>query len=300
MFYDIFAGIREVLDKKSSLSSPNILTVNPSSQLCYHEGKQLGACVRQVWFDKTEAPKTNPISLKARMAGFAGNWWEDWFVDQIKHLGIFEGSQIIATDVSKVVKGFIDVSIINPTTGNIELIEVKTYDGSNYYGAKGVLGTKAEAPTPKMNHLLQAFRYLLIYKDEVDAINLCYIDRACGDWYKYKQFRVTLIEDDSGDLYPKIETLWNNGYHMYTLPKVTASGIELAENKLLNHLMDNTVPDRDFIEVYSSEVVNSKFLDGNVPKYLYDKWQKNPEDNPIGDFQCKYCPYFNGTCKEYD
>lgn len=300
MFFDIFGAIRGNLEKPAKLKRPNLVTINPSSQVCYNsEGKQIGACLRQVWLDKTHHTKTNVISLKARMAAFSGNWWEDWFIDQLKQTHLYEDSQFIASDPSRLMKGLVDVSFTNPKTQNIELIEVKTYDGSNYIGAQAVLGTKSISPKPRMSHLLQAFRYLLIYREDVDAINLCYIDRACGDWYKYKQFRITLIE--VGDkLCPFIETNWNNNYHSYTEVDVTEAGIDQAELSLLEHLGSNRIPMKEYTESYSSTEINEKFLDGKIAKYLFDRWSKDPENNPIGDFQCKFCAFSNGTCKSYD
>lgn len=300
MFFDIFGEIRKNLEKTPKLKRPNLLTINPSSQVCYGpQDQQLGSCLRSVWLDKTQQTKTNAISLKARMAAFSGNWWEDWFIDQLKQTHLYESSQFVASDPSRMMKGLVDVSFNNPISGKIELIEVKTYDGSNYIGAQAVLGTKAKAPKPRMSHLLQAFRYLLIYRDDVDAINLCYIDRACGDWYKYKQFRITLVEVD-GELSPYIETNWNNSLYTYVEVDVTESGVDKAELSLLDHLAENRIPMKEFKEEYSSEEISQKFLDGDIPKYVYDKWLKEPDANPIGDYQCKFCAFSNGTCKSYD
>ena len=300
MFFDIFGEIRSNLEKPAKLKRPNLLTINPSSQVCYSpSGVQLGSCLRSVWLDKTNQPKTNSISLKARMAAFSGNWWEDWFIDQLKQIHVYEDSQFVASDPSRLMKGLVDVSFTNPKTNKLELIEVKTYDGSNYIGSQAVLGTKSKAPKPRMSHLLQSFRYLLIYKDDVDAINLCYIDRACGDWYKYKQFRVSLVE--VGDnLCPKIETNWNNGYYSYTEVDVSEAGIDQAELSLLDHLGENRIPMKEFKEEYSSTEINERYLDGDIAKYLYDRWIKDPENNSIGDYQCKFCAFSNGTCKSYD
>ena len=299
MFFDIFGEIKNNLEKKPKLKRPSLLTINPSSQVCYSNGKQMGSCLRQVWLDKTAHEKTNEISLKARMAAFSGNWWEDWFINQLKELHIYEDSQFIASDPSKLMKGLVDVSFTNPKTNKLELIEVKTYDGSNYYGSQSILGTKSIAPKPRMSHLLQSFRYLMIYADEVEAINLCYIDRACGDWYKYKQFRITLV-DVNGKQCPYIEYNWNGVYHSVVDPDVSDVGINEAEDKLLEHLSNNTIPMKEFTEVYTDTQVNDKYLDGDIAKYLYDRWSKDPENNPIGDFQCKYCAFSNGTCKAYD
>lgn len=300
MYFDIFGEIRKNLDKKSKLSRPNLLNINPSSQVCYSpDGKQIGSCLRQVWLDKTGHPKNNTVSLKAKMAAFSGNWWEDWFVEQLRYAGVFEGTQITASDPARLVKGLVDVSIINPLTNKLELIELKTYDGSNYTVSQAILGNKTNKPKPNMKHLLQAFRYLLIYQGEVDCINLCYLDRACGDWYKYKQFRIELIEINEV-LYPNIITTWNNEYCTYILEEVTDTGLYLAEDTLLEKLHTNIIPTKEFIEEFSKEEINEKFLDGEIPKYVYDKWLKDPDNNPIGDFQCKYCPFSGGTCKSYD
>lgn len=300
MYFDIFNEIKTNLEKPRALSRPNLLTINPSSQVCYtSEGKQVGSCLRSVWLDKTNQTKTNAFGLKGRMAAFSGNWWEDWFVNQLKETHLYEDSQIIASDPSRFMKGFIDVSFKNPLSGSTELIEVKTYDGSNYYGAQAVLGTSTAPPAPKVSHLLQAFRYLMVYSEEIEAINLCYIDRACGDWYKYKQFRITftVLKDRT---YPKIETIWKDEYYSYINRDVSKEGIDEAEAKLLSHLMESKIPMKEFQETYSNEVIGTRFLDGEIPKYKYDKWLKDPENNPIGDFQCNYCPFSKGTCKNYD
>ena len=90
MFYDIFESIKINIDQPRALTSPSLFNINPSSQVCFNDdGKSVGACLRQIWFDKTKSvTKTNNISLKAKMAGFSGNWWEDWFIDQMKALHI--------------------------------------------------------------------------------------------------------------------------------------------------------------------------------------------------------------------
>lgn len=299
MYFDIFNEIKNNLEKPRTLSRPNLLTINPSSQVCYTaEGVQVGSCLRSVWLDKTNQERTNSFGLKGRMSAFSGNWWEDWFVNQLKETHLYEDSQIIASDPSRFMKGFIDVSFKNPLSGKTELIEVKTYDGSNYYGAQSVLGTSTNPPAPKVSHLLQAFRYLMIYEEEIEAINLCYIDRACGDWYKYKQFRITFTTLN-GRTYPKIETIWKEEYYSYINKDVSKEGINEAELKLLEHLMENKIPMKEFHETYPNEVIGTRFLDGEIPKYKYDKWLKDPENNPIGDFQCNYCPFSKGTCKNY-
>lgn len=303
MFYDMFGNIRKNITKEKSLKRPIIGTLNPSSQVCYDindNNKQIGACLRQVWFDKTNQPKTTELNPSTRMAGFSGNWWEEWFINQVKELGIYDDQQINATVPIKMVKGFIDISFMNPNLqGKLELGEVKTYNGSNYSVSQNIAGTAKIKPSPKLAHLLQAYRYLIIYKDEVAAINLFYIDRSCSDWYKNKQYRITLVES-KGILYPKIETTWNNEYYTYVETKVSDKGIELAEDELIQYLKSGEVPPKGYIPIYSEDMIEVLFEKGQIPQYLYDRHTKDPTGYPLGDSQCLYCPYNKGTCASYD
>lgn len=300
MFYDIFESIKNNIEKPRSLSRKSLFSINPSNQVCFNDdGKSVGSCIRQVWFDKTgNALKSNTVSLRAKMAAYSGNWWEDWFIDQLKEIRVYEDDGVLATDSSKFVKGLIDVTFTNPNTNKIELVEVKTYNGSSWAAAQNIHGTSKITPKPKMSHLLQSFRYLMIYKSEVEAINICYIDRSCGDWYKQKQFRISILEID-GRHYPNIECVYNDQLYSSIEPDITIEGINEAENKLIEYLSNDEVPPKDYIEQYDSQTIIHKHMNGEIPDYIYKKWQKNP-DTPIGDYQCLYCPYYGGSCSNYD
>lgn len=301
MFYDIFSNIKTNIEKPRSLTRQPLFSINPSSQVCFNsEGKSVGSCLRQVWFDKTgNAEKVNPVSLRGKMAAFSGNWWEDWFINQLKEIHVYEDSNVIATEPSKFVKGLVDVTFTNPITEKIELVEVKTYNGSSWAAAQNIHGTAKIPPKPKLSHLLQAFRYLIIYKEEVEAINICYIDRSCGDWYKHKQFRVTLLEVDD-KYHPHIECIHNEELQAHVEFDVSIEGISLAEDKLIEYLSTSEVPPKDYIESYDTSTIIKRYMDGLIPEYIYKKWQKNPDTTPIGDFQCVYCPYYGGSCSSYD
>lgn len=299
MYYDIFKDIRQNLEKDNTIPTRTILSLNPSSQSCYDTGVQVGTCVRQIWLDKTDQIKTNPLSLKAKMSGFSGNWWETWFINKIKELGYYHNSQFPATDPQHLVKGIVDLSFINPHTNLIELGEIKTYDGSNYKTATSILGNTKVAPKPNTKHLLQAFRYSLIFKDQIKTNNLFYIDRACGDWYKYKQFKIELIELND-NIYPKIITIWNDKYYEYIEKSISSLGIYLAEEILLNHFSTGTVPQKDFVEEYDLQTIIELHSKQEIPEYLYNHYKKDPINNKIGSVACRYCPFAKGTCSSYD
>ena len=298
--YDVFNRIRQDLNKDNDVPTKTLLNLNPSSQVCFdlNTNKSIGTCLRQVWFTKNDVEKSNKVPV-VNISHLAGNWYEDWFITALKEAGLFYKAGFPATDVERLVKGIVDVALLNPTTNEKELGEVKSYDGSNYYGAQTILGTKTISPKPRDKHLLQAFRYSLIFEEQFKTNNLFYIDRACTQWFKNKQFKIELIEI-SGNVYPKISTIWNDEYFQYTDTRISKQGIYKAEETLLSHFMQNTVPPRDFDEEYSEETIQAKLELKEIPDYVYNKYKRDPLNNPIGDSSCKYCPYAKGVCKTYE
>ena len=301
--YDVFTKIRNNLEDSRRIPTRTLLTLNPSSQVCYDmQGNQLGSCLRQVWLEKNDQPKSNAIGVNAVMAGFSGNWWEDWFITQLKSIGVFHSSGFPLTDVERLVKGIVDVSILNFTDNSIELGEVKTYDGSNYAASSTILGSMSTPPKPRDKHLLQAFRYSIIAAKipdhSIKVNNLFYIDRSCGAWYKNKQFRIELVVLD-GITFPQITTVWKDEYYSYVDTRISDAGVYSAEEKLLEHFGSGEIPDKEFIEAYTEEMIKAKALSGDIPDYVMKKHNRDPVNNPIGDFQCKYCAFSKGTCATY-
>ena len=297
--YDVFTKIRNNLETNNRIFSKTLLNLNPSSQVCFNSsGESLGTCLRQVWFTKNDFEKSNIMPV-SNISNFAGNWFEDWFILQLKETGLYYSSSFPATDVQRLVKGIVDVALRNPNDESIELGEVKTYDGSNYYNSQIILGTKTVPPKPRDKHLLQAFRYSLIFKEQFKTNNLFYIDRACSQWFKNKQFKIQLNEIN-GISYPKISTIWNNEYYEYTDTRISDKGIYAAEESLLNYFVINEVPPRSYVEEYDQETINKKIELKEIPDYLAVKNKRDPVNNPIGDSNCKYCPYAKGLCKTYE
>lgn len=300
--YDIFTRIREGLEAKESRRIPTktLLNLNPSSQACIDlsTNENMGTCLRQIWFNKNDFERTNTMPVN-NISNLAGNWYEDWFVSELKNCGLYYNSSFPATDPQRLVKGIVDIALLNPVSSEIEIGEVKSYDGSNYYGSQSVLGNKTIKPKPKDKHLLQAFRYSLIFKETIKVNNLFYVDRACSTWNKNKQFKIEL-NTINGISYPKISTVWNEEYYEYTDTRISDKGIYLAEETLLEYFGTNTVPPRDFIEEYSSAIIEEKYASKEIPDYLYTKHKRDPLNNPIGSSSCKYCPYSKGLCKTYE
>lgn len=301
MFLNIFDTIEKLFSDDNLLESTgNLPTLSPSSQVCYSAqdpGVQLGSCLRQVWFDKNNYTKTRAIKPHVRMAGYIGERWEEWLESFLKESGLFVQSQVPAVDSSQFVKGIVDSVVINPLTNKKELVELKTYDGSSYISMQTICGTVKTQPKPRMTHLLQAFRYLLIYKDQVDAINILYVDRSCSGWYKNKQFRVTLYNFD-GKVYPSVQYDWNGSLYTHIEKNVTEDAIYNTEKTLQSYLLSGEIPPCDFKETYTSEEVEYNYSKGLIYKTQYEKYKKDPSES-LGDFQCNLCSYSGGTCARY-
>lgn len=302
---NIFEAVRSNLEKDNRIPTKTLINLNPSSQVCYTEsGVQVGSCLRKVWLDKTDKPKTNKIGLNAIMAGFSGNWWEEWLINQVREAGLYHSSQVALTDPSRLVKGIVDLVTKNPQSNFLELNEIKTYDGSNYNVSSSLLGNSKLKPKPKDAHLLQLVRYLiclLLDNSSITVGNLLYLDRACGPYSRNKQFQVTL-EKIGDDHYPKIVTVDHKGeYYEYTDFRISVNCLLNTEETLLGYLSSNTIPPKDFKEVYTKEEIIAKHEANEIPDYIFKSWQKDPEINTIGDYQCRYCPFGNkGTCFNWE
>jgi len=304
MFLDLFDSISKInkdLDSNKLTAEPIFSFLTPSSQVCYSAktNQQLGSCSRELWFEKNNYPKTNiKNSEHVKMSAYIGNKWEDWFVDNLKLLpNTFITTQVLATYPENFVKGFVDVLIKNPISTKFELIEVKTYDGGSFFSAE-IYGDDYKKPTPKIKHLLQAFRYLLIFKEKVDAINLVYIDRSCTSWFRNKQFRITL-EEFSGNIYPKIEVMHKGNFITYVNSEVTEASIINSEKNLLTNIRTNTIPPKDFKASYTPQEIEEKYKAGLIYKSSYTRYKNDPLAVSLGDFQCEYCPFSKGTCEKY-
>ena len=82
--YDVFTKIRNNLETNNRIFSKTLLNLNPSSQVCFNSsGESLGTCLRQVWFTKNDFEKSNIMPV-SNISNFAGNWFEDWFILQLK------------------------------------------------------------------------------------------------------------------------------------------------------------------------------------------------------------------------
>ena len=289
------------IDSKKSES----IYLYPSEAMSYSlvdEGKPIGSCIRQVWFNKKKAPISNPKSSYNNFIFVAGHMWEDWLVNQYKDLNIFLDRSVKLVDNDLSISCEIDILHTNPITGLTEVTECKQYNGSNFYAAKDLLGSKNSLPKPKDQNLLQCVKYLLVLKKyNINTVNLIYLDRSCSNFYNNKQFTIYLQGDK---IY--YDTYFANELMTIEVTEFTTTSLLEKDAALLKLLELNYAPDPDYFISYNEKTLELDYKWGNITKTSYEKIKKgqsNIEDN--GSWICRYCPYGKNsqtgisTCVEF-
>lgn len=293
--YNIFENIQRNLEiEKPRLKTDKIPTHAPSSSMCYSaiDGEPIGTCIRSAYLRKTGIQPSNPVGMYVRMAQEAGKIWEQWIIDQYKDLGIYVDHSVRVLSLEYRSGGEIDILHTNPNTNELEISEIKQYNGSNFYAASSLKGNSKQAPAPKDQNLLQCFEYLLATKDTIKRINLVYIDRSCGAWFNNVQFVISLVEI-KGLYYPEISYYdKNNSIESYTDFRINDKVIMEKRDQLEALLDIEQIPPKDFKVSYTAQEIEVAHARGEISKTKYNKWRES--NTPIGDWQCQYCPFGPG------
>lgn len=294
--FNIIQAIVENLSTPSPIKTQRIPTHMPSSAMCNSavDNKPIGTCLRASYFSRMEYPVSNPMGIYTKMTTEAGKLWESWVIDQYKNLGIYSSHSVKLYDPLTFISGEIDIVHYNPLTNEIELSEVKQYNGSNYYAAKELKGSKDSAPKPKDANLLQTFVYLLMCRNtnqNIKFINLVYIDRSCANIANNVQFRISLKELNN-ECYPHIEYFdYQDNLQEYTDFRITEKNL-LAKNEALDQAVEKEeVPDKEYMYSYPANLINQLHLSKEISAIKFNKWVADPVKNNIGDWQCTFCKY---------
>lgn len=265
------------------------LYLHPSSAMCQtFDDKPLGACIRQVYFDKVGAKVTNPPGSYNIMVTDSGNMWEEWVREKYKRLGIYRDHSVKLIDNTYSISCELDIVHTNPETDKLEVTEVKSYAGHNYSALKEILGTGAIPPKPKDQNILQVVKYLLVLQRYgIDVVNLLYIDRSASNFWNNKQFILYL---DGSDVYYK--TLFKGEWLEVREPRFDANSLIEKDQALLQMVEMGVVPPKDYYPQYTRDILEKEFVEGKVTKTNYQKVLKDEIDvSTLCSYQCRYCPY---------
>lgn len=294
--FNLFEAIKNNLLRPNDIKTDRIPTHMPSKAMCYSviDKKPLGTCIRAAYLSRLHYPVSNPLGIYTKMTTEAGKLWETWITDQYKQLGIYLNHSVKLYDPVSFISGEIDIVHYNPENGEVELSEIKQYNGSNYYAAQELTGTKNQHPRPKDQNLLQSFTYILSCRNtenNVKYINLVYIDRSCASYSNNVQFRISAYEAN-GEVYPQVEYFNSNGeVTSYVDYRITENALN-SKNETLDACVEaERIPLKDFNHQYPPAIIDDMLRKKEISEARYRKWQQDPAKNPIGDWQCRFCPY---------
>ena len=312
----LFETINNGLMAEAPLETQRLPTFYPSAASCINEenGQVIGTCLRAQWFRCKGYEESNPPGLYSQFIFAAGIMWEKWLTEQFKAAGLFLGSSLKHQDLKAYVSGEIDILIRDPDMpGKKIIIEAKTYGAGNYSAKRELVGMRAWQGKPaiqahpKDQNLLQAFLYLIWFKDQnVSKTIIPYLDRSCSGPDGNAEFHITYEVHNnrhypviqaykyvaSGDTYVPVD----NG--RYVDRRVSFEGIMERYADLLASLKSDLPPPAEYKHVFTDEEVIQRFNDGDIAKTKYEKWQSDPAKNKIGDWQCSYCNH-SDTCKAF-
>lgn len=296
-YFNFIPLLNQQLNQKNRLYTDKVPSLHPSSSMCYSaiDNAPLGSCIRSVYLKAKKTPASNPTTNYVKMASEAGLIWEAWLIDKYKQLGIYRGDGIKVYSEKLGLSGEIDVLHINPSTNELEITEVKQYNGSSIYAVRDLKGYGSQLPKPKDQNLLQVFDYLLICKDTISRINLLYIDRSCSSFENIIQFVIELEENKEGIYYPKITYFQGEQTQSYVDVRINSKNVHEKREMVRKLIEVEQLPPRDYHLKYTKDNIEIKLLAGEISKAKYNKYLENPSVNYIGDWNCKYCPYGPGV-----
>ena len=249
-----------------------------------------GKCLREAWYRHMQYPKSDPAGPVLMHTADLGKWDEIGLIDRWKKMGLWIGNNIKFYRQDLVLSGELDaiLKILDKKIG----YEIKTFYA--YPAQREILGLKRpEVPgKPKSNQLLQALIYSWEYRNELDEYRMYYLERGNG---KRVEFEVGCEEKPGPN---GTHTCWyrqipGDYWNKFNKDKVYLPfGIEDIHDrykKLIKYIRTETLPPKDFEAIYNTEKIELLKSKGLIAKTTYEKWQKNPKKNPIGNWQCSYC-----------
>jgi len=51
------------------------------------------------------------------------------------------------------------------------------------------------------------------------------------------------------------------------------------------------LPEKDFQKEWDAKTIELMYNNNNISKTEYDKWEKNPKSNKLGDWHCSWCDW---------
>lgn len=242
----------------------------------YEEEVVKGACLRAMYYRCTGA-EPEPFNTRTYYIFACGNIVEDYFIEQLKQMGLWRGNSLRLYNTDIKLSGEIDILVEDPESKELVIVECKSTAG--YYSWKEIAGNKSTKGKAKPAHLLQLMLYLYEFRDQVKKGVLFYFNLENKE---RAQYIVELVEE-GGRHYPKIDGVLFKTFAVEDIHDRYRLAQDYVDKKQL--------PPCDFIKVCTPEQVEIWQARGEVAKTKYANYKRNPEKYPIGAWECAYCNF---------
>ena len=258
-----------------------------------------------------------PVRPEMRFIWAQGELYEDYVIKQAKKTGVFVHEQVQVYAHDWRLSGRIDIVVIDPTTGKLSIIEVKSVYG---FGADVVMGKKnsiSDVPgKPRDSNLIQTALYdwwvASQNREQYGPSRLQYGARDTGRFAEYLVQTLKNEETDEVEIwYAQIEPR----KLAWVKSPITITSVLAQYDYTEEYLRKQEVPPRDFDLAYSKEKIHESYEAGRLNKTQTKQYEKvlareaeNAEREAqglkakvdinlphVGDFQCGYCKFRN-TC----
>lgn len=239
--------------------------------------KVIGTCMRAAWYRYMGEFKGQAFSAYTHWIFLTGKSVEEGLTENWKQMGIWVDNNIKFRSKEHHVSGEIDCVVRDPATGDLILVEAKTYYG--YEATKEICGNpkKGIPGQPKDSNLLQILIYLYLHKHIFTRGKLLYIDKVCQN---NAEFDIQLSEEN-GRTYPVVNGIVQRRF--------AVEDIFARYNKLSLYVSEKEIPARDFELEYSAQKISDLWDKKEIAKTRYEAWKT--KGTPIGDWNCRYCRY---------
>lgn len=241
-----------------------------------------GGCLRKSWYRLSGQYKADKNDAYSEWIFALGKAVEEILVEQWKQMGIWVNNNVKFYVPDKNISGELDTVLREPD-GTLFGVEVKSFAG--YQATKSIMGNKSTKGKPKDSQLMQCLIYVDLCSQLgiIDYFKMIYYARDSG---ARREFNITLTQDGEHKR-PTVDGVVDFRFTMQDIYDRYAQLKQFASS--------DAPPPRDFEIVWDKDTVEMRNSIGEIAKTTYEKWKRNPQANPIGDWQCRWCS-FNKVC----
>lgn len=221
------------------------------------------------------------VSPYMRFIWAQGELYEDYLIGVAKTSGVFKTEQAPIYIRKYNVSGKRDIEVVNPKTGKLSILEVKSVYG---FGANSALGTESARRRgllgePRESNLMQIalYHWWAASADEAyEESRLCYGARDTGRFAEYQV--KTEVDPNDNRIY-----VWYRGVFPNLCPwvktSITIDSILKQYEFIAESVAQGIIPDRDYSKKYTNEDIERMYRSGELTAKEAETYEKVRDRN---------------------